>query len=134
MTTTTDISTAAAALGRKGGSAKSEAKTTAARRNASLGGTTKITAARVAQYGVYVGRFEQGGTLRNVGKVYHWAKRGLFAIIEADEEAIIGHRYGETEHGQIFDSLSALESALPPVRDWSDKLSGWFSEMEESAA
>ena len=38
MTTTTDISTAAATLGRKGGSVSSEAKTIAARRNAALGG------------------------------------------------------------------------------------------------
>ena len=132
MTTTTEISTAAAALGRKGGSAKSDVKTAAARRNATLGGATKLTAARVAQYGSYVGKFEQGGTLRNVGKVYHWAKRGLFAIVEADEEGIIGHRYGETESGRIFSSLAELEAALPPVRDWSDKLSGWFTKMEDA--
>jgi hypothetical protein len=41
MTTTTEISTAAAALGRKGGSAKSEAKTTAVRANGALGGRPK---------------------------------------------------------------------------------------------
>ena len=38
MTTTTEISNAAAALGRKGGSAKSEAKTSAVRANGTLGG------------------------------------------------------------------------------------------------
>lgn len=38
MTTTTDITSAAAALGRKGGSAKSEAKTAAVRANGAKGG------------------------------------------------------------------------------------------------
>lgn len=38
MTITTDITTAAAALGRKGGSAKSEAKTEAVRANGAKGG------------------------------------------------------------------------------------------------
>jgi hypothetical protein len=38
MTTTTDISTAAAALGRKGGQAKTEAKAAAVRANGAKGG------------------------------------------------------------------------------------------------
>jgi hypothetical protein len=42
MKTTTEISTAAAALGRKGGSVKSEAKTTTARANGAKGGRPNL--------------------------------------------------------------------------------------------
>ena len=44
MTTNTEISTAAAALGRKGGSAKSEAKASTARANGAKGGRPTLSA------------------------------------------------------------------------------------------
>jgi hypothetical protein len=60
MSTNTEISNAAAALGRKGGSAKSEAKTTTARANGAKGGRPTI---------------KPGHSQKNIAAVRRWWKQ-----------------------------------------------------------
>ena len=108
MTTNTEISTAAAALGRKGGSAKSEAKTTTARANGAKGGRPNLfkqAQERLADTNVEVKRFR--------GSLCNYATANYLVRIQTGAQQTMrdGSFWDGWEHVGHFDTIQDAVAA-----------------------